>query len=269
MSSNPSPERFRDGADKYAAYLETREGRLRLDLALANLREFLPQSSQSLLALDIGCGTGVMSVRLAQLGLHVRLLDTSLPMLDLAKHAAVEAGVADRIDLRQGDAAELETLFPAGSFDVILCHNILEYVEDPVPVLRGVARALRDPAGIVSVLVRNRAGEVLKAAIHDRDLDATEQNLSAAWATESLYGGRVRLFEPRGLRAMLTAASLAVTAERGVRVMSDYLPQSATGGYEYKRIFEIERKLGQRADFDAVARYTQCIAHRESPATIG
>jgi len=195
MSGNSGAVRFRDGADKYATYLDTREGRLRLDLSFANLREFLPQSSQPLLALDIGGGTGAMAVRLAQLGLEVRLLDTSLPMLDLAKHAVREAAVADRIELRHGDAAEFETLFPAGSFDVILCHNILEYVDDPFTVLRGVARALRDQASIVSVLVRNQAGEVFKAAIRDRDLDAAEQNLGAAWADESLYGGKVRLFE--------------------------------------------------------------------------
>ena len=35
-------ERFRSEAQKYAAYLETPEGRLRLDLAMANLQEFLP-----------------------------------------------------------------------------------------------------------------------------------------------------------------------------------------------------------------------------------
>jgi S-adenosylmethionine-dependent methyltransferase len=265
MSGNSGAVRFRDGADKYATYLDTREGRLRLDLSFANLREFLPQSSQPLLALDIGGGTGAMAVRLAQLGLEVRLLDTSLPMLDLAKHAVREAAVADRIELRHGDAAEFETLFPAGSFDVILCHNILEYVDDPFTVLRGVSRALRDQASIVSVLVRNQAGEVFKAAIRDRDLDAAEQNLGAAWADESLYGGKVRLFEIGSLRAMFTAASLAVTAERGVRVISDYLPETALGDEEYERIFEIERKLGQRPEFTAVARYTQFVARLASP----
>ena len=262
MSSNPGAERFRDGADKYAAYLQTREGRLRLDLAFANLLDFLPRPSQSLLVLDIGGGTGAIAIRLAQLGFCIRLLDTSLPMLDFAKHAALEASVIGNISLVHGDAGELETLFPPESFDLILCHNILEYVDDPSVVLRGVARVLRSPAGMVSILVRNQAGEVLKAAIRDRDFDAAEQNLSSTWAHESLYGGRVRLFEAKNLRAMLTAPSLTVTAERGVRVISDYLPQRASEDDEYKQIFQIERKLGKRPDFAAVARYTQCIANR-------
>jgi S-adenosylmethionine-dependent methyltransferase len=262
MTANDDFERFRTGAARYAAYLETPEGRLRLDLAFANLQDFLPQVTESLHALDLGCGTGAIAVRLARLGLHVTLLDRSLPMLDFAKRAARELGVTERIALKHGDAAQLANLFHAGSFDVILCHNILEYVDDPCAVLRSAAGALRDPSSIISVLVRNRAGEVLKSAIQDGDLAATENNLTAECGHESLYGGKVRLFTAGGLQAMLLESSLAVTAERGVRVMSDYLPRRISRSDEYERIFELERKLGSRPEFAAVARYMHCLAHR-------
>jgi hypothetical protein len=110
--------------------------------------------------------------------------------------------------------------------------------------------------------VRNQAGEVLKAAIQDGDLAAAEHNLTAEWGHESLYGARVRLFTAESLQAMLLESSLAVTAERGVRVMSDYLPPRVSRNDEYKRIFELERKLGRRREFTAVARYTHSLAHR-------
>src|SRR5580692_9842208 len=258
-------ERFRTGVAKYAAYLETPEGRLRLDLAFANLQDFLPQATRSLLALDLGCGTGAIAVRLARLGLRVTLLDASVPMLDFAMHAAREAGVTERIALKHGDAAQLANLFHAESFDLILCHNILEYVDDPCAVLRSAARSLRDPSSVISVLVRNQAGEVLKAAILNGDLATAERNLTAEWGDESLYEGRVRLFAADSLRTMMAAASLPVTAEYGVRVMSDYLPPKVARSDEYERIFELERKLGRRRGFAAVARYTQCLAHRAVP----
>jgi S-adenosylmethionine-dependent methyltransferase len=261
-TANPDSERFQTGAAKYAAYLETPEGRLRLDLAFANLEEFLPPATQSLHALDLGCGTGAIAVRLAQLGLHVTALDASLPMLDLAKRAAREAGVMERIALKHGDAAQFAELFSAGSFDVILCHNVLEFVDDPSAVLRSAQRALRDPSSIISVLVRNQAGEVLKAALLGGDLAAAEHSLTAEWGDEALYRTKVRLFTPESLQAMLLASSFAMTAERGVRVMSDYLPARVSRDDEYERIFEVERKLGRRADFAAVARYTQCLARR-------
>jgi S-adenosylmethionine-dependent methyltransferase len=262
MTSNPDAQRFQNGADKYAAYLKTAEGQLRLDLASANLQEFLPQATRSLHALDLGCGTGAIGVRLAQLGLHVTLLDASIPMLDFAKRAAREAGVTERIALKQGDVADLADLFHAESFDVILCHNTLEYVDDPCAVLRSAAGALRDPSSIISVLVRNQAGEVLKAAIQDGDLAAAEHNLTAEWGHESLYGGKVRLFAAESLHAMLLESSLAVTVERGIRVMSDYLPPRISRNDEYQRILELERKLGRRSEFAAVARYTHLLAHR-------
>jgi len=268
-TANHNFERFQTGAAKYAAYLETPEGRLRLDLAFANLQDLLPQATQSLHALDIGGGTGATAVRLARLGLHVTLLDPSVPMLDLAMRTARDAGVTERIALIHGDASQLANLFHAESFDVILCHNILEYVDDPGAVLRSAARILRDPSSIISVLVRNQAGEVLKAAIQDGDLAATEHNLTAEWGRESLYGGGVRLFTAESLQAMLLESSLTVTAERGIRVMSDYLPPRVSRNDEYQRILELERKLGRRAEFAAVARYTHCIAHPADPNRAG
>jgi S-adenosylmethionine-dependent methyltransferase len=264
MTADADFERFQTGATKYAAYLESPEGRLRLDLAFATLQTFLP-SARPLHALDIGCGTGALAVRLARLGLHVTLLDASEAMLDFAKRAARDAGATERIALKHGNAAQLATLFDAGSFDVITCHNILEFVDDPVAVLRSAARALRDSSSIMSILVRNQAGEVLKAALLGGDLAAAEHTLTAEWGDEALYGGRVRLFSPESLQGMLLKSSLAVTGLRGVRVMSDYLPPKVSRSDEYNRILELERKLGMRPDFAAVARYTHWVVHRAGP----
>jgi S-adenosylmethionine-dependent methyltransferase len=261
MTANADSERFLNGARKYAAYLETPEGRLRSDLTFDNLQDFLPlRAKDSLCALDVGCGTAATAVRLARLGIHVTLLDSSPVMLEIAERAAREAGVAEKIALKHGDAGQLANLFHAASFDVILCQNVLEYVDDPIAVLCGAARALRDSSAILSVLVRNRAGEVFKAAIQTGDLTVAENNLSAEWGQESLYGGRVRLFTSDSLQAMLKAASLAVIAERGVRVLADYLPSRISRSVEYERILELERKLGSRPEYAAVARYTQCFA---------
>jgi S-adenosylmethionine-dependent methyltransferase len=261
MTAKTDRERFQSGANQYATYLQTPEGRLRSDLAFANLQDFLPRRAKpSLCALDLGCGTGATAVRLAHLGLHVTLLDSSPAMLAKAKLTAQEAGVADKIVLQPGDATRLANLFPAASFDVILCHNVVEYLDDPIAVLRSAARTLRDSSAILSILVRNRGGEVFKAAILAGDLAVADSNLTADWGQESLYGGRVRLFTSDSLQAMLKAASLAVIAERGVRVLADYLPARISRSSEYERILGLERKLSGRPEYAAVARYIHCFA---------
>jgi S-adenosylmethionine-dependent methyltransferase len=267
MTAKADSERFQSDANRYAAYLETPEGRLRSDLAFANLQDFLIlQEKASLCALDLGCGPGATAIRLARLGIHVTVVDSSPGMLDIAKRAACEAGVADKIVLQDGDVTQLANLFHTRSFDLIVCHNILEYCDDPGAVLRAAAGALRDSTAILSVLVRNQAGEVFKAAIQAGDLDAAENGLTAEWGQESLYGGKVRLFTPDSLRAMLAQALLVAIAERGVRVLADYLPSRISRSADYQRIFELERLLGSRAEYAAVSRYTQCLARCVSPA---
>jgi S-adenosylmethionine-dependent methyltransferase len=260
ITAKTDSNHFQSEAGKYAAYLATPEGRLRADLAFANVQEFLGPAKASLRALDLGCGTGATGVRLARLGIHVTLLDSSPAMLDLAKRAAQEAGGAEKITLALGDAAQVADLFTTELFDVILCHNVLEYVDDPHAVIRGAARVMRDSSAILSILVRNQAGEVFKAAIQSGDLAQAENNLSAEWAQESLYGGSARLFTPDGLQATLEKASLTIAAKRGVRVIADYLPPRISRDTEYERIFELERKLGRLPEFAAVARYTHCLA---------
>ncbi len=203
MTIASSDERFRHGAEDYAAYLQTLEGRWRADLAFANLQDFLPipQVTRPLCALDIGCGTAVNGLSLARLGFHVTLLDSSPAMLNLARRAASSAGITDGVDFYLGDAAQLSALIPDLSFDVVLCHNVLEYLDDPASLLRAAARALRDDSAILSIVVRNQAGEVLKAAILSGDLAAAEENLTAQMGSRiSLWRRRAALYTGRAER---------------------------------------------------------------------
>ena len=259
--------RFQKDASRYATYLDSPEGRLRADLTFANLEEFLSASAghESLRALDLGCGTGAGGVRLARLGVHVTLLDSSPAMLELAKQTIADAGVIDKTTVKQGDASRSTNICEARSFDIILCHNLLEFVDDPAAVLRNAAGLMRDSSAILSVLVRNQAGEVLKAALQTGDLAAAEHNLTDEWGEESLYGGKVRLFTPETLESMLKDASLTSKIRRGVRVVSDFLPAQISRSAEYERIFALERKLAKRPEFFGVARYLQCLATVHEP----
>jgi S-adenosylmethionine-dependent methyltransferase len=246
--------------DRYIAYLETTEGKLRLDLGWMNLREFLPAAT-TVRALDVGSGTGPFAFRLAELGFTVDLLDTSDAMLAIAREQADGRELSRRTSFHLGDGRSLSDLFEPASFDVVVCHNVIEYQDEPLAVLRGLAHVLKkDGESVVSVLVRNRYGEVLKAAIKSNDSTLAESVLTADTVLESLYGEPVRVFDPADLRIMMERAGLQVVAERGVRVVSDYMDCAALTNGDYDQLQKLELLLGAKPEFAAVARYSQFVA---------
>ena len=257
----PDPSRFQD-AEKYAAYLKTPAGRLRSELAWENLRRFLPRDGAAKhRALDVGGGTGFASMQLARLGYDVVLLDSSEQMLGIARQDADACSVTPRISFCHAETGQLRELFAAESFEVVVCHNLLEYSEDPAATIRDIAHVLRKD-GVMSVLVRNRAGEVLKEAVKSGDWKLATANLTAETVVDTLYGNRMRLFAPAELHEMLQRAGLEIVTELGVRVFFDYLALQNPTDATYSEIFELESKLGARPEFFAIARYIQVIARR-------
>jgi S-adenosylmethionine-dependent methyltransferase len=250
--------RFQD-ADKYGAYLKTPAGRLRSELAWANMRRFLPGNASKCRALDLGGGTGFASVRLARLGFEVVLLDGSTEMLRIARQEAEACGVTVRISFCHSDIRQLRELFTAESFDIVVCHNLLEYTEDPSAIIGDIAQVLRRD-GLLSVLVRNRAGEVLKEAVKSGDWNLAAANLTAETVVDTLYGECLRVFVPAHLHDLLARAGLELVAEHGVRVFSDYLAVENLTDTKYSEVFELESTLGAHPEFSAIARYIQAIA---------
>lgn len=275
-------ERFEAGAPAYAAYLHTVEGRLRLDIAWDNFLSIINEThaeqtgfdaritrsvKHARHALDLGGGTGAIGLRFAALGWRVAVVDPSAAMLALAADSARAQQLIERVTFHQSIAENAREHLRPQTFDAGVCHNVLEYVSDPRACVRVLAALVR-PGGLVSLVARNRAGEAMRAVLKGHDLEEAERALAADVVNESLYGGPARLFDARSLRELATEAGLDVIAERGVRVVADYLPASLSQTEEaYARLLAFERTLGARPEFAGVARYTQIIARMPDTAT--
>jgi SAM-dependent methyltransferase len=101
------------------------------------LREALPEPGASVL--DVGAGTGALSLLAAELGYVVTALDLSPGMLAHAERKSEERGLSDRVGVVVGSAAEP----PAGPFDAVMERHVLWTLPDPV----GALRAWREVAG--------------------------------------------------------------------------------------------------------------------------
>ena len=96
--------------------------------------------------LDVGCGNGVFSRRLAELGARVVAVDASARFLELAR--ARSAALGDRIDYRLVDATDETQLLALGEgqFDGLVCNMVLMDMPVIDPILRA-GRRLLAPGG--------------------------------------------------------------------------------------------------------------------------
>ena len=179
-------------------------------------------SRQHLDVLDAGGGTGGFAVPLAVLGHHVTVVDASPDSLAALERRAADAGVSELVRGVQGDAANLGDAVGSGAFDFVVCHSVLEMVDDPGATVRAVAGSLRE-GGIASLLAANR----MAAVVHRAAAGRFDEALHALRDPLGRYGSNdpvPRRFSLSDLEALVVAAGLVVRATHGSRIFADVVP---------------------------------------------
>jgi len=108
----------------------------------------LAQLPEDARVLDLGCGPGTITVDLAARvpGGQVTGIDAAPGVLAEARQEADRRGQVN-VRFETGDANRLA--YPAGSFDVVHAHQLLQHLSDPVRALAGMRRVCR-PGGLVA-----------------------------------------------------------------------------------------------------------------------
>ena len=109
------------------------------------LRASLPHSRA--IILDVGCGTGSLSVVLAGLGHTVTGIDLSPAMISMARTKAVALGY--QIDFHVMDAASPP--LPNQHFDAIVCRHLLWTLPEPRQVLQSWADLLKQKGRLILI----------------------------------------------------------------------------------------------------------------------
>ena len=126
---------------------------------------------QALDIVDVGGGTGGLAVPFAALGHNVTVVDPSPDALAAAQRRAAEAGA--RLTAVQGEAASLDSVAGTKAADLVICHNVLEYVDSPADAMTAIAAVLR-PSATVSVLASNAVAAILHRALAGRFTEARQ-----------------------------------------------------------------------------------------------
>lgn len=179
-----------------------------------------------LTVVDLGGGTGGLAVRVAGLGHRVVVVDPSPDALAALERRTVEAGLSDRVRSVQGDATELSALLAPGSVDVLLCHGVLEVVDDPAAALRAAHEVLR-PGGRLSLLVAQWPASVLSRVLAGQ-LGQALHVLSGEDHRWSPNDPLRRRFDRAGATTLAEQVGFTVTAVEGTRTFSDLVPSAVT-----------------------------------------
>ena len=201
---------------------------------------------------DLGGGTGGMTIELGERGYRVRVVDPSPDALAALERRTAEVQLSDSVSGLQGDATDLvEVVGPAGT-DLVVCHKVLEVVDDPAEALAAIHAVLR-PGGALSLVIAQWHAAVLTQALGGHIAQARR-----TWAA----GG----FDRRRILDLVAGAGFEIVAVHGVGAIADHVPESVLDSEAgaHAELVALEAEVATDAAFQALAPLLHVFAIRTS-----
>ena len=157
-----------------------------------------------------------------------------------------------------GGIEELEN-YDTNSFDITLCHNVLEYIESKDPIIAELFRVLK-PQGLLSIVKHNRAGRIFHRAVYSNDPVKALALLDKA-NDMSNYLGIQYIYSNDDIIEWAKGYSGVIEKIMGMRTFWS-LGQDNTIKYNddwYNNTFELENRVTEIDEFKNVAFYNHLL----------
>jgi phosphoribosylformimino-5-aminoimidazole carboxamide ribotide isomerase len=233
------------------------------ELVEYNLKKHIPVDSHPLHILDAGGGNGLDSLMLARMNHRVELVDISQQMLNDARANAALAGVSDRLHTHAIDILGIGDRFAQETFDIVLCHNAIQFADEVTPLLETLAGVLK-PGGFLSLISTNQYSLPFQAAFQDKDLDKAFAALESGQHYNPVFDIDARDYRPDEVIESLAAMGLSLEKHYGIRCLFNYwgTNELKEDSAVYAKLKTLEFELTGRYPYMLTARQFQLIARK-------
>lgn len=192
--------------------------------------------------LDFGSGEGITANHFAEKN-DVTAIEPSKEMLSNAWKDYEYTQIV-------GDVNALSA-FKNETFDMIICHNVLEYIDDKAAVVKALARVLKKD-GIISIVKHNRAGRVMQMAVLLDDFEKANEILDGKDSTASKFG-TIRYYEDNDITKW--EPQITVSDILGIRTFWDLQQNQQKHGDEawQEKMLQLELRVSQMQEYKNIA----------------
>lgn len=192
--------------------------------------------------LDFGSGLGITADYLAK--------NNDVTAVELSADRIANRSHDNPYEQHCGSTDVLRT-FDSGTFDVIICHNVLEYAADRDEIMRQFARVLK-PDGYISLIKHNRAGRVMQMVVLLNNFDHANSLLDGNDGIVSEFG-KIHYYEDTDISEW--CKELKIVRTMGIRTFWDLQQQQEIQeDLEWQqKMIDIELRVSDRKEYQDIA----------------
>lgn len=202
--------------------------------------------------LDFGSGLGITADHFAKDN-EVVAVEPSAQSINAAWHHHAYKQICGSTEVLKD--------FPEGYFDVVLCHNVLEYAADRAEITRELSRTVKGD-GRISLVKHNRPGRVMQMVVLLNDFEQANSLLDGNDGVTSRFG-EIHYYEDRDV--LTWCKDLVITKTMGMRTFWD-LQQNQEIHRDaawQKKMIDMELRVSEMEEYRRIAFFHHMILSKK------
>ncbi len=149
---------------------------------------------------------------------------------------------------------------PDAAYDLVICHLVLEFVENPKTIIDELMRVLKKD-GVLSLVRHNKNGRIIQAIVQDYDILDAANLLDGGYSYSSAFGD-IKYYSNEDL-LNLTGSSLTIQKVLGIRVLASLQDEAIQSSEDWvNKMLEIESRLVEEPEFINIAYFNHLLLRK-------